>query len=72
MKASIAGTQALARRAYLVWTLGLFLSVVAGSARADIATPERKRACTPDVYRLCAGEIPKVRADHLLPAAAEG
>jgi hypothetical protein len=34
----------------------------AGSARADLATPEQKRACTPDVYRLCAGEIPNVRA----------
>ena len=26
------------------------------------ATPEQRRACTPDVYRLCAGEIPNVRA----------
>ena len=25
-------------------------------------TPERQRACTPDVYRLCPGEIPNVRA----------
>jgi hypothetical protein len=33
-----------------------------GSARADLATPEQRRACTPDVYRLCAGEIPNVRA----------
>jgi hypothetical protein len=32
------------------------------SVSADIATPEQKRACTPDVYRLCAGEIPNVRA----------
>ena len=31
-------------------------------ARAELATPEQKRACTPDVYRLCAGEIPNVRA----------
>jgi hypothetical protein len=29
---------------------------------AELATPEQKRACTPDVYRLCAGEIPNVRA----------
>ena len=34
----------------------------AGSASADLATPEQKSACTPDVYRLCAGEIPNVRA----------
>ena len=25
-------------------------------------TPDQRRACTPDVYRLCAGEIPNVRA----------
>jgi hypothetical protein len=25
-------------------------------------TPEQRRACTPDVYRLCPGEIPNVRA----------
>jgi hypothetical protein len=36
--------------------------VMIGSAFADIATPDQKRACTPDVYRLCAGEIPNVRA----------
>ena len=41
--------------------LGVLLSL-AGSASADLATPEQKRACTPDVYRLCAGEIPNVRA----------
>jgi hypothetical protein len=33
----------------------------AGSAFA-LGTPEQRRACTPDVYRLCAGEIPNVRA----------
>ena len=27
-----------------------------------LATPEQRRACTPDVYRLCAGEIPNARA----------
>ena len=26
----------------------------------SISTPEQRRACTPDVYRLCAGEIPSV------------
>ena len=25
-----------------------------------VATAEQRRACTPDVYRLCAGEIPSV------------
>jgi hypothetical protein len=45
------------RRSALVLTLA-----AAGSARADLATPEQKRACTPGVYRLCPGEIPNVRA----------
>jgi hypothetical protein len=43
--------------------LGLALSVVSVStAFAYEGTPEQRRACTPDVYRLCAGEIPNVRA----------
>ena len=42
----------------LVLLLALFS---AGSARAQ-GTAEQKKACTPDVYRLCAGEIPNVRA----------
>ena len=55
MKASFSGSRALA--------LGLFLALfTTGSALADLATPEQRRACTPDVYRLCAGEIPNVRA----------
>jgi hypothetical protein len=53
MKARLSGALAL----------GLFLGVFASNAAlADLATPEQKRACTPDVYRLCAGEIPNVRA----------
>ena len=46
--------------------LGLFLALIvvgaAGSANAQQGTPEQRRACTPDVYRLCAGEIPNARA----------
>jgi hypothetical protein len=54
---------ALTIPAGLVLALGLFAQLItADAARADIATPEQKRACTPDVYRLCAGEIPNVRA----------
>ena len=50
-------------RAVIGLGLGVFLALSAsGSAFADLATPEQKRACTPDVYRLCAGEIPNVRA----------
>jgi hypothetical protein len=53
----------LASRANLALALGLVLALLsAGFALADLATPEQRRACTPDVYRLCAGEIPNVRA----------
>lgn len=54
---------AVARRANLALVLGLLAALAAaGLARAELATPEQKKACTPDVYRLCAGEIPNVRA----------
>jgi hypothetical protein len=54
---------AKAGRVRLASGIALILTLAAaGSARADLATPEQKRACTPDVYRLCAGEIPNVRA----------
>src|SRR5262245_4846027 len=40
------------------------MTIVAAPALAQnydaISTPEQRRACTPDVYRLCAGEIPSV------------
>jgi hypothetical protein len=42
--------------------LGLFLTLVAASSASALGTPEQRRACTPDVYRLCAGEIPNVKA----------
>lgn len=53
-----AGVRSRARRAS---TVGLFLTLFASAAQAQ-GTPEQRRACTPDVYRLCAGEIPNVRA----------
>jgi hypothetical protein len=53
-----AGIRSRARRAS---TLGLFLTLFASAACAQ-GTPDQRRACTPDVYRLCAGEIPNVRA----------
>jgi hypothetical protein len=53
----------MSARASLALTLGLLLALfAAGSASAEPGTPEQKRACTPDVYRLCPGEIPNVRA----------
>ena len=43
--------------------LGLLIALIASnSAIAQQGTPEQRKACTPDVYRLCAGEIPNVRA----------
>jgi hypothetical protein len=59
MTARFKGSWALASRANLALALTLFTT---GSALADLATPQQKKACTPDVYRLCAGEIPNVRA----------
>jgi hypothetical protein len=53
----------MSARASLALTLGLLLALfAAGSASAEPGTPEQKRARTPDVYRLCPGEIPNVRA----------
>jgi hypothetical protein len=47
----------------LAAALGVALTLAsAGSASAFQGSPEQRRACTPDVYRLCAGEIPNVRA----------
>jgi hypothetical protein len=59
MKARFNARWGLAIRANLALALILFTT---GSALADIATPAQKKACTPDVYRLCPGEIPNVRA----------
>ena len=52
---------AKASRANLAASVGLLLALSA-SRSAALATPEQRRARTPDVYRLCAGEIPNVRA----------
>jgi hypothetical protein len=63
MKPSFARFWTTASRVNLALALGLVLALVAtGSALAELATPEQRKACTPDVYRLCAGEIPNVRA----------
>ena len=61
MKGKFANDPTRATRLASVFVLLLTL-FAAGSASAELATPEQKRACTPDVYRLCAGEIPNVRA----------
>ena len=56
-------TISVVQRASFVSAFVLLAAMAATApARAELATPEQKRACTPDVYRLCAGEIPNVRA----------
>ena len=62
MKASVVRLAAFKSRARRASTLGLFLSLFAGGSAFAVGTPEQRKACTPDVYRLCAGEIPNVRA----------
>jgi len=59
MKARFTGSWGIASRANLALALTLFTTA---SALAAEATAEQKKACTPDVYRLCPGEIPNVRA----------
>jgi len=63
MKARFARSAARLFRSRRASALGLLLTLIAsGSAAAQQGTPEQRRACTPDVYRLCAGEIPNARA----------
>lgn len=63
MKARFARSAALLCRCRRTSTLGFLLTLMAtGSVAAQQGTPEQRRACTPDVYRLCAGEIPDARA----------
>jgi hypothetical protein len=62
MNARFRKLAASTRRAKRASTLSLFLSLFAAGSAYAIGTPEQRRACTPDVYRLCAGEIPNVRA----------
>ena len=70
MKARFARSAAPLGRARRASMLGFLLTLLAaGSASAQATgqgtgqgTPEQRKACTPDVYRLCAGEIPNARA----------
>jgi hypothetical protein len=60
MNASLARFSLFRRRIALA--LGLSIALISvGSAFAEPVTPAQRKACTPDVYRLCAGEIPNVR-----------
>ena len=49
-------------RTKIASAFGILLSLLSASSAFALGTPEQRRACTPDVYRLCAGEIPNVRA----------
>ena len=70
MKPRFVRSAALRSRARRASTLGLFLALFAvGSAHAQgfaqgtaQGSPQQRMACTPDVYRLCPGEIPNARA----------
>ena len=63
MTAKFQRAWAKASRANLAGTLGFLLAWSAShSASAALASPEQRKACTPDVYGLCPGEIPNVRA----------
>lgn len=62
MKSLLTPNTALPGRIRRASTLGLFLVLVAAGSAAAQGTPEQRKACTPDVYRLCAGEIPNARA----------
>jgi hypothetical protein len=62
MKTRFRRLAARTSRAKWASALGLFLSLLAVASASAQGTPEQRRACTPDVYRLCAGEIPNVRA----------
>ena len=65
MKPRFVRLAALRSRAGRASTLGFFLTLFAvGSAHAQgpQGSPEQRKACTPDVYRLCPGEIPNARA----------
>ena len=58
----IAGKVILSASRRIAAIFGVALTFAsAGSALAQ-GTSDQRRACTPDVYRLCAGEIPNVRA----------
>ena len=62
MKARFSRSSALLFRYHRASALGLLLALIASGSAGAQGTPEQRRACTPDVYRLCAGEIPNVRA----------
>jgi hypothetical protein len=55
-------TVAFSASGRIATALGVALTLISTVSAFALGTPEQRRACTPDVYRLCAGEIPNVRA----------
>ena len=81
MKPRFARSAAPLNRSRRASTLGFLLTLLATGSAAAQATPEQSKAGMPDVYRLCAGEIPNARAitaclrrqkTSLSPACAAG
>ena len=62
MKARFARSAVALSRTHRASALGFQLSLMATGSASALGTPEQRKACTPDVYRLCAGEIPNARA----------
>jgi len=42
--------------------LAAALAACASNSSAQVATAEQRAACTPDAFRLCAGDIPNIPA----------
>ena len=62
MKAKVTRSSVSARWTGIALAAGFAVTMSATASHAELASPEQRRACTPDVYRLCAGEIPNVKA----------
>ena len=62
MKARFARSAAALSRTQRASTLGFLLTLMATGSASALGSPEQRKACTPDVYRLCGGEIPNARA----------
>ena len=71
MKPRFARSAAPFNRSRRASTLGFLLTLLATGSAAAQGTSEQRKAGMPDVYRLCAGEIPNAARRHSLPAPAE-
>lgn len=49
-----------AAAAFAVTAMLFAVAPAAAQSDGNPGSPSQRRACTPDVYRLCAGEIPSV------------